>query len=273
MPGINRLKYISYLLAFLVLSAPLIDAQPAKAAAVVGIVLDGQFNDWVGKMHMTDPANDAAAGGDIVDFYWANNPGVATDYWMIQRQPSDNWVCYILYLDTNNNGQFRDRVDRVLVVQYYPQKKDSRVKLTVRYGDTGQVIRTTNNMDWGESTQEGGGKVEFSASFADLGIGIGQTTRMYVTSYTMLHMQKQSIQDIDKIFDDSDKDEEHDTQPPAPVDRAPDRGDIQWSPVPILGYWGLGIAVAGVGALWYIRDRRRRASVTRENTSTEKKTR
>lgn len=259
MPRSTNTRLISVLLALLILLAPLLGAAPARAATA-GIVLDGQFNDWAGKMHLSDPGNDVTdPGGDITDFYWANNPGEATNYWMIQRQPSNNWVCYIVYCDTNNNGQFHDHVDRMVVVMYYPQNNTSRVKVTVRYGDTGQAISRTNNKDWGESTQEGGKRVEFSASFADLGIGVGQTIRMYAVSYTLLHLLKQSIQNIDQIFDDNDKDEESGIQPPAPVDRVPDSGNIQWSPVPILGYWGLGAVVVGVGAFWYIRDRRRRS--------------
>jgi hypothetical protein len=78
-------------------------------------------------------------------------------------------------------------------------------------------------------------------------------------SYTLLHLLQQAIQNIDQIFDDNIKDEEHAIQPPAPVDRVPNGGDIQWSPVPVLGYWGLGAAVIGVGAIWYIGDRRRRS--------------
>jgi hypothetical protein len=168
-------------------------------------VLDSLFCDWIGKSHVTDPIGDEYCGqSDIVGFYWANNPNDPTNYWMIERKPSTvKGTCY-LYVDTNNNGNYGEHIDRLIIVEYTPLATSSSVVVTIKYADNKKNIRVYENQDWGESLAEGGRKVEFKATFADLGIGVGQTIRM-------------------KVKCECD-------------DWCPNSGDIQWSPVSILGY-------------------------------------
>ena len=105
---------------------------------------------------------------------------------------------------------------------------DSDVDVTVRYADTDATISQLTDQDWGESTAEGGKSVEFRVSFADLGITVNQTIRMYVESFDGGTLQ----------------------------DQAPDTGDIQWSPVNILGYALLGVLMlAGILLIWRFRGR------------------
>ncbi len=134
-------------------------------------------------------------------------------------------------MDTNNDGIFTGNIDREVVVDYDPLVSTSDADVTVRYADTDATISQVLDQDWVESDAEGGKFVEFRASFADLGIVANQTVRMYLESFKY--------------------------QTATPVkDRAPDTGDLQWSPVDILGY-PLLAAVILVGALvvWRFRGR------------------
>lgn len=229
-------------LAAVVLAANLgaLLVSPASAHAASNIVLDGKFADWQGQMYITDPAGDAKEDwGDIVAFYWANNPNDNTCYWMLQRASSTHPAHYTVHIDANNNGQYDDHVDRRVGVYYNPTPHGSHVTVTVSYADTGKKISQVSNKDWGESDSEGGSKVEFAASFADLGFHIGQTIRMYATSGV----------GGDGEGDNKESDKEI-------VDRVPDSGDVQWSPLPILGYPILAaILVLGVVAIWYFKGR------------------
>ena len=52
-------------------SDPAGDHPPANSY----IELDGDFEDWIGRANIVDPSGDAGmARGDIIAFYWANNP-------------------------------------------------------------------------------------------------------------------------------------------------------------------------------------------------------
>ncbi|MBI2939507.1 MAG: hypothetical protein HYY04_03645 [Chloroflexi bacterium] len=188
------------------------------------IVMDGAFDDWVGRANVADPAGDASSTGDIATLYWGTNPNDATVYWMIERHPgSMSSTQYTVAVDMNNNGVFGETADRQIAVQYEPRNKNSRVDVVVRDG-AGASISQSANDDWGESQSEGGRRVEFRASFADLGMGAGQAIRMVATSDA--------------------------------GDRAPDAGDIQWSPAPALGPL-LAILVA-LGCVFAWREQRRR---------------
>lgn len=295
---IRKILLIGTGIAVAVLTFP---AATAVAAAPV-IVLDGDFSDWTGQMYITDPTGDAAIHHrDITAFYWANNPDDETCYWMLERVPASSTVRYAVLIDTNNNGIFNEHDDRLVQVVYNPRGQDSRVKMIVRYGDTGQKISSVYNQDWGESINEGGRKVEFSVSFDDLGMGIGQTIRMYAIAYRIIPMlgfvNNMDLQDLEDFVDDlelDDVEEYLDEEEQADfeaflnylqsidledflnnqglegleefimgiignhvIDRVPDSGDVQWSPVSILGYPMLiGVMVVAVVGIWYFKGRK-----------------
>ncbi len=207
------------------------DREEEEESGLAAIVRDGQAEDWRGRPHISDPQGDARRHGDIVAFYWGDNPDDETMYWMVQRAGGEGegeasgTVRYTLHLDLDNNGDFSDSADRLVEVRYTPSGKDSRVDVTVLRASDGQELVEYRNKDWGESREEGGSRVEFGLPFADLGFSVGSALRMYIES------------------DDGD--------------RAPDAGDIQWSPIPFLGYVGAGALLAlGVLVVWWARLRR-----------------
>ncbi len=162
-----------------------------------------------------DPSGDASADGDISAFYWGTNPNDETVYLMIERYAGSTAnASYTVYLDMNNNGNYTSTSDRFVIVAYTPRVNDSRVTYTV-YDGAGSQISQYSNLDYGESQNEGARRVEIGVSFGDLGFTAGIAVRMYVTSQQ--------------------------------GDRAPDAGDVQWSPVPGLGYLLLA-AFVGIGA-------------------------
>ena len=263
--------WLFLLVTLLVTICAFIPVAPVLAMVVpvpTKIILDSQFTDWYGQKNITDPAGDATAwGADFTAFYWANNSNDSTCYWMLQRKTSQRNVEYLVYFDTNNNGNFSEHVDRVVVVFYDPLKNTSNVNVEVRYADNWQLISSSNNNDWGESLTEGATKVEFGASFADLGFGTGQTIRMYAVSFTA---HTDDVVDNTKTEDDSNSSEfnsngednqavnvdNNSSRITLPADRIPDKGDIQWSPVPLLGYPLLiVVVVSGVILIWYFKGR------------------
>lgn len=196
---------------------------PPGSPSTSVIVLDGEFDDWDGHAHITDPDGDARKDrGDILAFYWGDNPDDENVYWMVER-PSGEWrlVHYTVHLDMNNDGSFDGGTDRIVEVLYQPLFSRSLVIVKVRRADSNQPISIELLEDWGETIGEGGSRVEFRASFEDLGFSLGGAFRMYVESN----------------WDD----------------RAPDTGDIQWSPMPVLGYIGAGavLLLGGAGVWWF----------------------
>lgn len=245
------------LLLFTGLLSLFVTARPARADTI--IKLDSEFQDWQGQMYIGDRTGDSHShNGDLIGFYWANNPDDETCYWMIERVAAKGNVSYIVYLDANNNGHFSDHDDRAIVVEYRPKKKDSKVSVEVRRADNWRLIDRSNNNDWGESLDEGAARVEFGVSFKVLGIGIGQTIRMYAASFASQSGGSQSFGEEGAVEEESEavadlQDHQH---LPWPDDRIPDSGDVQWSPVSILGYSILGVVmVGGIVSLWYFKGR------------------
>lgn len=187
------------------------------------IELDGKFDDWSGRANIDDPSGDARkARGDVIGFYWANNPDDEIAYWMIERPPGqDERARYSVHLDMNDNGEFTDSVDRIVEVRYVPGLFRSWVLTKVRQADNNQLISLDRKWDWGETTAEGSSRVEFGVPYSDLGFSFGSVFRMYVES--------------------------------SYGDRAPDTGDVQWTAIPILGFLGVGVAllVGGVAIWWF----------------------
>lgn len=191
------------------------------------IVLDSGFSDWPGKANISDPSGDAEKDrGDIGSFYWGDNPDDETIYWMLERVANQTkLVMYSLHLDMNNDGDFQDANDRIVQVKYRPQTSNSRVDVLVRQADNHQKIAQYKRNDWGDSKLEGGSRVEFGVPMDDLGFSFGSAFRMYVESN----------------WDD----------------RAPDTGDVQWSPMPILGAVGMvALLLVGGAGIWWFKLRR-----------------
>jgi len=213
----------------------LILATPLVAGADT-LVLDGQFDDWVGQPYITDPIGDGPTNNtDLTAFYWGTNPGESAIYFMFERVGANGGAFFAVPIDANNDGDFGDAEDRLALVEYRPQPGGSLVAVGVFDGlwQTGSWnLINLYSGDWGESRPEGGSRAEVSVSFADLGIDAYQTISMYA-----LASQAQSLPQ---------------------VDRAPDSGVITWTPIPILGWPGLAVVVVGfVVAAGFTSGRRR----------------
>ena len=200
-------------------------AETGSIKASEPIVLDGDFTDWAGEQNITDPIG-GSRHEDIVGFWWADNDGESYTFWRVDRRSSKKAVTYIVYVDTNNNGLFSENEDREVAVNYDPLSGASRVDVTIRHADTDATISQITGKDWGESIDQSARYVEFKASFDDLGITANQTVRMYVEGFTFRTARLK--------------------------DRTPDQGDIQWSPVDIMGYALLsGMMLAGIALVWW----------------------
>ncbi len=211
------------------------------------ITVDSQFADWAGQAFLPDPYGDSTGGvwHDLDRLYWANNLDEEVNYHMILRHTADgqpysgsngqqHLVFYLLHMDTNNNGNFREAADRAVQVSYEPKNTEGVVRVRVRRANDLHLISDTGRKDWGETKAEGGLRVEFPLSWDDLGIEFGAVVRMYLESHTGGLVSR--------------------TQ----RDRLPDGvADIQWSPASVLGPWLLAGALAlGLGVVWYFRGRR-----------------
>lgn len=199
------------LIALLVLCTVML-INPSSAYATNDIQIDGDFDDWDGQAHVTDPYDTPVPWDDIVKFSWASNDGDERLYFMFQHRKAlweNENAHYTLHLDINDNGIYHNGHDRYLVIDYY-ETGYVGVKL---YSGNDKFLKYYSGF-WGELGLKGT-KCEFSVSMNDLGIYPAQSIRMFVHSYS---------------------------------DRVPDSGDIQWSPIPILGKVGLGLVfVAGLG--------------------------
>lgn len=200
----------------------------STAFQVPSLVIDGSFNDWFGQPFLPDPSGDGPTPNtDIVGFYWGTNPGEEYIYWMIERAPISSGnprVFYYIFIDCNSNNSTNDVVDRKIQVYYDPQANSSQVTVTVMRG-TGAVINQYSG-NWGDPSSLGGRRVEFRASFADLGIDAHQTIQMSAGA-------SQSGSETN-------------------IDRMPNAGDITWTPIPVLGWVGLaGITTAVIAFTWF----------------------
>ncbi len=223
------------------------DPDPIPSTSIP-VVIDSQFNDWTDKANLADAFDDHSGSDrrDIAAFYWANNIDEEINFHMLERHTTDGQpydgsngqtgpVRYMVHVDTNNNGDFFEGDDRVIVVTYVPTSNSSLVNVKVYHGNSLIKISDSGWNDWGDSRNEGGLRVEFALDWTDLGIQFGGVIRMYAVSFGGL-----------AIF-------------PFIADRVPDgTADIQWSPASVLGPWLLGAAsVAGIAIIWFISRRRR----------------
>lgn len=201
-----------YCFLFLVLAVILWMPQSALAA---NIQLDGQFGDWDGQAVFHDPSNDANASGDILNFYWATNDGEERLYFMVERRgrgenPDPFPTAYRVYFDLNDNGKYTNGTDCYIDVVYHPFL-NGLITVNVCKGNDGKWLNAYSG-NWGEWSKNGGRRCEFYVSMDDLKLLPGQPVRMYARSFSFVN------------------------------DRVPDDGDIQWSPIPIIGWIGLIVA-------------------------------
>lgn len=224
------------------------DPDPPPPSSGIPVLIDGQFPDWPGKANLTDLLGDQSGSSrnDIAAFYWANNIDEEINFHMLERYTTDGQpfdgsnaqnfpVRYIVYIDTNNNGNYSESGDRRAVVTYVPINNSSFVNVKIYPGDSFHKIANSGWNDWGDSRSEGGLRVEFPLDWNDLDIQFGGVIRMYAVSFNGFSFS------------------------PQVKDRVPDgNADIQWSPASVLGPWLLGAAsVVGIAVIWFISRRRR----------------
>lgn len=209
----------------------------STAQAAVNIVLDGQFADWDGQAFLTDPEGDAHWKADIKRFYWATNPGESAMYFMAERWPKleniGQSVTYCVHICPHPmkgaDPACYDTAEDWQVLCHYDPNETPNAEVRLYHGDESPRDATPHleyGGDWGLTGAEGGTKVEFRVAFADVGIGVGQPIRMFLTSV---------------------KDDEGNTNPH--YDVCPDIGDIQWAPVHTLGLV-LTVLLLGAGLVF-----------------------
>jgi len=216
---------------------------PVPTPPAGAITIDGVFPDWSGQAFLVDPYDDQSGDyqNDLHELYWANNLNEEVNYHMIKRHTQDGLAFdgsnendkkgkFYLYVDTNNNGDFDESVDRKVEVTH-ESNNGGRVKVKVRQSDNDNIISDSGWNDWGEPEGTGGLRAEFALSWSDLGISLGDVIRMYVVTYG-----------------GKNKDVK---------DRLPDSGDVQWSPASILGPVVLALVTGlGIFVIWWYRGRR-----------------
>jgi hypothetical protein len=192
------------------------------------IVLDGQFDDWVGEGWVDDLAGDSLfERGEITRIWWADNEDEESVFWRIDRVPDQRSVTYVVGVDANNDGNVDSSSDRLINVYYAPLPDSSIVHVVVDAADTNAHVFGPVVTDSGLSDEEGGASVEISVPIDVLGLSAHQPARFYIWS-----KQGQLI------------------------DRVPNNGDVQWTPVDVLGKVLLSLVfVVGLGVIWIKRGR------------------
>jgi hypothetical protein len=189
----------------------------AQSAA---IVLDGQFDDWLGQPNVPDGQGDARNNhSDLSAFYFANNPEQDYLFFMAERWDLGSEGLELrLFIDTNNNGSMTEPADRIVEVRYHPNQ-GGRTYVDLYDGTGGFIKQVAYQMNWGQPGKAG--KVEWGVTFSDLGIAPYQTIRMQLVSY-------------------------HGTQVSDTV------AEVQWSPANALGwYLLLFLGIIGVAFLYH----------------------
>ncbi|MCC6626630.1 MAG: hypothetical protein IT340_04415 [Chloroflexi bacterium] len=202
------------------------------------ITIDGQFADWSGQPSIADPLNDCHKSDlDITTFAFTSSHTLATSYFMAKRQTRKNGpMGYILKLDTNNDGDYTDSTDRLVQVRYDNLPTSSQVDVSISTGAGAFIATIATGQDWGESAAEGGLRVEWPVTYAQLGIAPGQVIRMVLSSRPGNSNQANSICDT--------------------------TDEVQWSPADALGYPLVAVLVGGALVSVAHQQRRRRACPT-----------
>jgi hypothetical protein len=195
---------------------------PAHAQSAA-IVLDGQFDDWLGQPNVPDGQGDARNNhSDLSAFYFANNPEQDYLFFMAERWDLGSEGLELrLFIDANNNGSVTEPADRIIEVRYHPNQ-GGRTYVDLYDGTGGFIKQVAYQMNWGQPGKAG--KVEWGVTFSDLGIAPYQTIRMQLVSY-------------------------HGTQVSDTV------AEVQWSPANALG-WYLLVILGIIGVVFLYRRRR-----------------
>lgn len=253
--AINKIRGKS--LPAVILACLLLIFTPKLCFAAENIVMDGHFEDWeeAGYTYIDDPPGDIIAvseqtstAGDTKRLYWGANRGESNLYFSIIRYPSNvkdeqrHKMTGKLFFDINNNGKYTDTVDKAGLFQYNPNSGEVRVRLYNR--DSHDDSPTWKAIgDWGERKDDGT-QFEFYFPFEKLGLIVNQPVRFYATTAFSKNDNPKSDDDwvLDDDFDDFDL-YKHD------FDLIPNTGDIQYTPVPVLGYFLLIVLMTlGLGA-------------------------
>jgi hypothetical protein len=127
------------------------------------IVLDGQFDDWLGQPSIPDVQGDAQTDhSDLAAFYFTNNPDQDYLYFMAERwNPGSEGMELRLNIDSNNNG--------------------GRTYVDLYDGGGVYLSPVADQMLWGEPGK--GKRVEWGISFTELGIAPFQTISMQLVSH------------------------------------------------------------------------------------------
>jgi len=150
---------------------------------------------------------------------WGANPGEESLYLYARRAPTRDpkAVLYVeVPVDADDDGNWDGPADRRILAYYDPTP--GSVSVYVLAADGRQVGFRSGK--WGEKANAGGSRMEFMATFQELGIVPGQTVRFYFAAspYSSL----------------------------SPQDRAPDGGAVQYAPFRALGRWAWLPALAAL---------------------------
>ncbi|NSW50944.1 MAG: hypothetical protein HPY85_00375 [Anaerolineae bacterium] len=191
---------------------------PVKAQSA-GISLDGDFSDWTGKPCVGDAIGDSQPTLDIASFCFFSDMNNQVVYFMFERSGSSNAPTdWMIRIDVNDDGDYSDPEDRLIDIRYNLSANKSLVDVAVYDGSGSYVTTIASKADWGESSRDGGARVELGVSFGNLGILPG-----VAVSVTM-DMYSSSFADI--------------------LDTP-----IQWTPANALGYLIL-LTILIVGSIW-----------------------
>jgi hypothetical protein len=214
----RRVVHAGILLAIL---TALITAIPVNAQSGV-IVLDGQFDDWLGLPSIPDVQGDAQNNhSDLASFYFTSYPDLDYLYFMAERwEPGSEGLELRLYIDANNNGDYSETADRIISVSYNPNF-GGRTTVDLYDGRWGFLSHIASNANWGEPGK--GTRVEWGLTFTDLRIAPFQTINMQLVSNNGNNVS-------DGV------------------------AEVQWSPANALGWYLLALlTLGGVGWLYFRR--------------------
>ncbi len=232
-----------------VLLLVLLGIVPQNAFASPEIVMDGQFEDWEQAAYLADPEGDVmdvsdrtAIAGDTRRIYWGtnrndNDPNLYFSIVRYQPMDDNHKMTGKIMFDINNNGDYTDPDDRIGFFRYIPNSGKVAVKI-FRVDDQNNSPAWHEIGKWGAKRNgpDDGLQFEFYFPFSSLGIIANQPIRFYATTSFIANDNPKRDEDWVRSADFNDFDLfKHD------FDLIPDPDingirDIQYSPVPVLGY-------------------------------------